>query len=72
TDHVVSVVGWDAKTDLAVASGLEIDPNFGGYRVNTELEARWTVWLAGDAAFFCDSKLGRRRMEHHHHAVVSG
>ncbi|EFX82328.1 hypothetical protein DAPPUDRAFT_241495 [Daphnia pulex] len=27
---------------------------------------------AGDVAFFCDSKLGRRRMAHHHHAVVSG
>ncbi|EFX72634.1 hypothetical protein DAPPUDRAFT_254132 [Daphnia pulex] len=24
TDHVVAVVGWDANTDLAVASGLEI------------------------------------------------
>ncbi|EFX61425.1 hypothetical protein DAPPUDRAFT_67988, partial [Daphnia pulex] len=72
SNYVVAVVGWDATTELAVASGLEIDPNFGGYRVNTELEARSTVWLAGDAAFFCDSKLGRRRMEHHHHAVVSG
>ncbi|XP_046632605.1 probable LIM domain-containing serine/threonine-protein kinase DDB_G0286997 [Daphnia pulicaria] len=28
--------------------------------------------LDGDAAFFCDSKLGRHRMKHHHHAVVSG
>ncbi|EFX84224.1 hypothetical protein DAPPUDRAFT_27414, partial [Daphnia pulex] len=72
TDHVVSVVGWNANTDLAVASGLEIDSNFGGYGVNTELEARSTVWLVGDAAFLCDIKLVRRRMEHSYHAVVSG
>jgi hypothetical protein len=35
----------DANTDLAVASGLEIDSNFGGYRVNAELEARSNVWV---------------------------
>ncbi len=27
---------------------------------------------AGDAACFFDIKLGRRRVEHHDHAVVSG
>lgn len=27
---------------------------------------------AGDAACFFDPKLGRRRLEHHDHAVVSG
>lgn len=27
---------------------------------------------AGDAACFYDIKLGRRRVEHHDHAVVSG
>ncbi|XP_057367402.1 apoptosis-inducing factor 1, mitochondrial-like isoform X2 [Daphnia carinata] len=72
TDHVVVAVGLDANTDLAIASGLEIDPNFGGYRVNAELEARSNVWVAGDAACFYDIKLGRRRVEHHDHAVVSG
>ncbi|XP_046450087.1 apoptosis-inducing factor 1, mitochondrial-like isoform X2 [Daphnia pulex] len=72
TDHVVVAVGLDANTDLAVASGLEIDSNFGGYRVNAELEARSNVWVAGDAACFYDIKLGRRRVEHHDHAVVSG
>ncbi|EFX71224.1 hypothetical protein DAPPUDRAFT_327425 [Daphnia pulex] len=72
TDHIVAAVGLNTNTDLAVASDLEIDSNFGGYRVNAELEARPHVRLAGDAAFFCDSKLGRHRMKHHHHAVVSG
>lgn len=38
-------VGLDANTDLAGASGLEIDPTFGGYRVNAELEARSNVWV---------------------------
>lgn len=27
---------------------------------------------AGDAACFYDTRLGRRRVEHHDHAVVSG
>lgn len=38
-------VGLDANTDLAAASGLEVDPTFGGYRVNAELEARSNVWV---------------------------
>lgn len=29
-------------------------------------------WQAGDAACFYDPNLGRRRVEHHDHAVVSG
>ena len=40
--------------------------------VNAELQARNGVWAAGDAACFYDTKLGRRRVEHHDHAVVSG
>jgi programmed cell death 8 (apoptosis-inducing factor) len=40
--------------------------------VNAELEARSNLWVAGDAACFFDVKLGRRRVEHHDHAVVSG
>ena len=49
-----------------------MDDVFGGYRVNAELEARSNLWVAGDAACFFDVKLGRRRVEHHDHAVVSG
>ncbi|EFX64497.1 hypothetical protein DAPPUDRAFT_266278 [Daphnia pulex] len=36
------------------------------------LEHVATSMAAGDVAFFSDIKLGRRRMEHHHYAVVSG
>ncbi len=71
-DHVVVAVGLDANVQLASSSSLEIDPKFGGYVVNAELQARNSVWVAGDAACFYDVKLGRRRVEHHDHAVVSG
>lgn len=30
------------------------------------------IFQAGDAACFYDPRLGRRRVEHHDHAVVSG
>ena len=40
--------------------------------MNAELEARSNVWVSGDAACFYDVKLGRRRIEHHDHAVISG
>merc|ERR1712037_134069 len=35
-------------------------------------EARQNLYVAGDAASFFDIALGRRRVEHHDHAVVSG
>ncbi|XP_060769395.1 apoptosis-inducing factor 1, mitochondrial isoform X3 [Neoarius graeffei] len=72
TDHIVAAVGLEPSIDLAKSAGLEIDSDFGGYRVNAELQARSNIWVAGDAACFYDLKLGRRRVEHHDHAVVSG
>ncbi|KAK7073141.1 Apoptosis-inducing factor 1, mitochondrial [Halocaridina rubra] len=72
TDHVVVAVGLEPSIDLARTSGLEIDETHGGFRVNAELEARSNLWVAGDAACFYDIKLGRRRVEHHDHAIVSG
>ncbi|XP_075691675.1 apoptosis-inducing factor 1, mitochondrial [Rhinoderma darwinii] len=72
TDHIVAAVGLEPNTELAESAGLELDGDFGGYRVNAELQARNNVWVAGDAACFYDIKLGRRRVEHHDHAVVSG
>ncbi|XP_012945888.1 apoptosis-inducing factor 1, mitochondrial isoform X2 [Aplysia californica] len=71
-DGVVAAVGLEPNIELAQASGLEVDPVNGGYLVNAELEARRDLWVAGDAACFYDMKLGRRRVEHHDHAVVSG
>ena len=72
TDYVVIAVGLEPDTELAETSSLEVDHSFGGFRVNAELEARTNLWVAGDASCFYDTKLGRRRVEHHDHAVVSG
>lgn len=36
------------------------------------LQSRSNVYVAGDAASFYDVILGRRRVEHHDHAIVSG
>lgn len=72
TDHMVVAVGVDPDLALASASNLEIDKVHGGFMVNSELEAVPNVFVAGDAASFDDPALGRRRVEHHDHAVVSG
>lgn len=71
-DHVIVAVGAEPNTEIASTSGLEIDDKYGGFLVNAEMEARKNVWIAGDASCFYDTKLGRRRVEHHDHAVVSG
>lgn len=71
-DNVIQAVGSEPNVKLAEDAGLEIDPNFGGFVVNAELEARSNLYAAGDVACFFDPKLGRRRVEHHDHAVVSG
>ncbi|XP_071086856.1 apoptosis-inducing factor 1, mitochondrial-like [Haliotis cracherodii] len=71
-EQVVVAVGLEPNVELAKTSGLELDESHGGFRVNAELEARSNVWVAGDASCFYDIRLGRRRVEHHDHAVVSG
>lgn len=71
-DHVIVAVGSEPNTQLANTSNLEVDGNIGGFVVNAELEARSHLYVAGDAACFYDPKFGRRRVEHHDHAVVSG
>lgn len=71
-DHVVVAVGSEPNTNLGKESGLEIETTHGGYLVNAELSARNNLYVAGDAACFYDQRLGRRRVEHHDHAVVSG
>lgn len=71
-EHIVVAVGLEPNTDLSDSAGLEVNEKYGGFNVNSELEAGSNVWVAGDAACFYDVKLGRRRVEHHDHAVVSG
>ena len=71
-DQVIVAAGVEPNTQLADTSDLEVDPEIGGFLVNAELQARSDLWVAGDAACFYDVNLGRRRVEHHDHAVVSG
>lgn len=71
-DHVIQAVGSKPNVTLAKEAGLETDQTHGGFVVNAELEARSNLYVAGDVACFYDTKLGRRRVEHHDHAVVSG
>lgn len=71
-DQIIVAVGVEANTELAAYSGLEVENDIGGFIVNAELEARRDLWVAGDAACFYDVRLGRRRVEHHDHAVISG
>merc|ERR1712025_598728 len=72
TDHMVVAVGIEPDLALAQASNLEVDKVHGGFKVNSELEAVPNLLFAGAAASFDDPALGRRRVEHHDHAVVSG
>ncbi|KAI9013999.1 apoptosis-inducing factor, mitochondrion-associated, C-term-domain-containing protein [Phycomyces nitens] len=71
-DHVVVAIGIEPRVDLARQAGLEIDEKRAGVVVNAELEARSGVFAAGDMVSFHDVQLGRRRIEHHDHAVLSG
>ncbi|XP_023347298.1 apoptosis-inducing factor 1, mitochondrial [Eurytemora carolleeae] len=72
TDHVVVAVGVEPDSQLAGASNIQVDSEHGGFMVNDKFEAAPNLWVAGDAAAFLDPQLGRRRVEHHDHAVVSG
>ncbi|KAF2905644.1 hypothetical protein ILUMI_00534 [Ignelater luminosus] len=71
-NQVIVAIGVEPNTEIAEKSDLEVDPELGGFLVNTELQARSHLYIAGDCACFYDTKLGRRRVEHHDHAVVSG
>ncbi|KAH8255820.1 hypothetical protein KR038_011232 [Drosophila bunnanda] len=72
SDVVVVCVGCSPNTEFAGPSRLEVDGSLGGFVVNAELEARRNLYVAGDASCFYDPLLGRRRVEHHDHSVVSG
>ncbi|KAH9249793.1 hypothetical protein BASA81_012471 [Batrachochytrium salamandrivorans] len=71
-DFVVLAVGLSPNQELAYSSGLEVDSIRGGIVVNAELEARTNVFAAGDVTSYHDIALGRRRVEHYDHAVMSG
>lgn len=72
TDYVVLCAGLEPNVDLAKSANLEVDNEYGGFRVNSELQARSDIWVSGDVSCFYDVKLGRRRIEHHDNAILSG
>jgi len=48
-DHIVVAVGLQADTRLSTtSSGIEVDPDVGGYRVNAELQACTDVWVVSE------------------------
>lgn len=47
-DYVVVAVGVEANTELAKESDLEVDPEIGGFLVNTELQARTDLYIVSD------------------------
>ncbi|KAL1124664.1 hypothetical protein AAG570_001288 [Ranatra chinensis] len=71
-DQVVVAVGAEPNTELAKISNLEVDESLGGFVANAELEARTDLYVAGDCVCFYDETYGRRRIEHHDNAIVSG
>eukprot|EP00871_Galdieria_phlegrea_P000844 jgi/Galph1/1760/GphlegSOOS_G456.1 len=72
TDEVVIAVGIYPRQELAERAGLETDPVAGGIRVNAAMHVEGDIYAAGDVASFWDRSLGRRRVEHWDHAVVTG
>lgn len=57
-DHVIMAVGAKPNTELAIDAGLEIDPNLGGFLVNSELQARTDLYIVSFYAvlirYFCN------------------
>lgn len=54
-DQAIATVGVEANTELAKTSDLEVDPEVGGFLVNTELQARTDLYAVSYTYFL---KLG--------------
>jgi len=59
TDHIVAAVGLEPNVELAKSAGLEVDSDFGGFRVNAELQARSNIWVVSTRS---GAAVGTRRV----------
>ncbi|XP_063928034.1 apoptosis-inducing factor 1, mitochondrial-like isoform X2 [Zophobas morio] len=72
-DHVIfAPTHIDARNELAVEAGLEIDQNNSGVVVNKELLAFSDVYFGGDVASCPSSIFGRIRVQNYNHARATG
>lgn len=44
-------MGIEPNTELAESGQLELDDKYGGYRVNTELQAQTDIWAVSMDSF---------------------
>ena len=58
-DHVVLAVGLEPNTGLAKSARLEVDSEYGGYKVNAELQACTGVWAVSIKSSFIHCLLGQ-------------
>ncbi|KAJ2945272.1 hypothetical protein O0L34_g9350 [Tuta absoluta] len=73
TDYVIVAIGAEPREDIGRQSNLEMDDINGGYLVNTELQARKHLYVAGDAAsLYTEWKNKRTRMESYLSAEEQG
>lgn len=50
-DNIVVAVGVEPNTDIAEKSDLEVDPELGGFLVNTELQARTDLYIVNNVLY---------------------
>ncbi|KAI5636934.1 pyridine nucleotide-disulfide oxidoreductase domain-containing protein [Phthorimaea operculella] len=73
TDYILVAIGTEPREDIGRKSFLEMDEINGGFSVNTELQARKHLYVAGDAAsVYTEWKNKRIRMESYLSAEEQG
>lgn len=63
TDICIVDNGYEPNNDLALTSGLEIDPVDGRLITNAELQIRNNIWGAGSVISYFDQKYGRENVQ---------
>lgn len=51
-NQVVVAIGVEPNTEMAEKSDLEVDPELGGFLVNTELQARSHLFIVSRLSLF--------------------